>query len=143
MRSSRCFPAAFTRRKLDLARFGELAGIAEEVEQDLPQPHGIDGEHPELVLRLHHEVVLVLLCQLARRAHDLVDERRQIHRLGTKLELAGFDLREVEYLVDEAQEVGPRGVQAAQRLQCLFGAEAHRVGDHHLCQAEDGIKRGA
>src|SRR5258707_2180989 len=27
-------------RKLDLARFGEFAGIAEEIEQYLPQPHG-------------------------------------------------------------------------------------------------------
>src|SRR5262249_38850902 len=26
-------------RKLDLARFGEFAGIAQQVEQDLPQPH--------------------------------------------------------------------------------------------------------
>src|SRR5262249_50372451 len=30
-------------RKLDAARFGELAGITEEVEQYLPQPHGVHG----------------------------------------------------------------------------------------------------
>src|SRR5215831_11558472 len=35
-------------RKLDLARFGELAGIAEEVEQDLPQPHGVHGQCAEV-----------------------------------------------------------------------------------------------
>jgi hypothetical protein len=45
--------------------------------------------------------------ELSRRADDLVDEPCQIHRLGVEFELAGFDLREVEYLVDEAQEVGP------------------------------------
>ena len=34
----------------DLALLGELAGIAQEVEQDLPQPHGIDGEGAEVRL---------------------------------------------------------------------------------------------
>src|SRR5262249_27808467 len=36
-------------RKLDLARFGELARIAEEIEQDLPQPHGIHGQGAEIL----------------------------------------------------------------------------------------------
>src|SRR5262249_55596880 len=52
----------------------------------------------------------------------------QINRLGIEFELAGFDLREVEYLVDEAQEVGPGGIDTAQRFQRLFRAEARRVG---------------
>src|SRR5262249_8411296 len=67
----------------------------------------------------------------------------QIHRLGIEFELAGLDLREVEYLVDEAQEVGPGGIHSAQRLQRLFRAEARGVGDHHLRQADDGIERRA
>src|SRR5262245_20215356 len=36
-------------RKLDLARFGELAGIAEEVEQYLPQPHGVYGYSAKVI----------------------------------------------------------------------------------------------
>src|SRR5262249_53267590 len=43
-------------------------------------------------------------------------------------------------LVDEAQEVGAGGIHTAQRLQRLFGAEARRVGDHHLGQAYDGVE---
>src|SRR5262249_43504114 len=42
-------------RKLDLARFGELARIAEEVEQDLPQPHGVHGEHAQVLLSVNGE----------------------------------------------------------------------------------------
>jgi len=34
---------------------------------------------------------------------DLIDKPGQIHRLGIEFELAGFDLREVQYLVDEPQ----------------------------------------
>src|SRR5262249_25727613 len=34
----------------DLALFGELAGIAEEIEQYLPQPHGVHGQSAEVLL---------------------------------------------------------------------------------------------
>jgi hypothetical protein len=67
----------------------------------------------------------------------------QINGLGIELELAGFDLREVQYLVDEAQEVAAGGIHTAQRFQCLFCAEARRVADHHLGQADDGVERRA
>src|SRR5215831_1395546 len=32
--------------QLNLALFGELTGIAQQIEQDLSQPHGIDGQLP-------------------------------------------------------------------------------------------------
>jgi hypothetical protein len=41
-----------------------FAGVAQEVEQDLPQPHGIGGKGAEVVLDLGHQAVFVLL-QLA------------------------------------------------------------------------------
>ena len=90
-----------------------------------------------------NEAVLVLLGKPSRGADDLIDKPGQIHRLGIEFELAGFDLREVEDLVDEAQEVGPGGIHTAQRFQRLFRAEACRVGDHHLGQADDGVEGGA
>ena len=80
----------------------------------------------------HDEAVLVLLGELSRGADDLIDKRCQVNRLEIEFELAGFDLGEVEHLVDEAKEVGPGGIHTAQRFQRLFRAEARRVGDHHL-----------
>src|SRR5262245_16082350 len=80
-------------RKLDLARFGELAGIAEEVEQYLPQPHGVDGERAKVVRGLNRETVLVLVSKLSCRTDDLVDQRRELHGLRIELELACFNLR--------------------------------------------------
>jgi len=61
------------RPQTDLALFGELAGIAQQVEQDLPQPHGIHGQWAEALLALDDQAILVLLGKLARRADDLVD----------------------------------------------------------------------
>jgi hypothetical protein len=89
-----------------LALFRELAGIAQQIEQYLLEPHGVGGERTQVLLRFDDEAVLVLLGELSRRADDFIDEPSQINRLGIELELAGFDLREVQYLVDEAEEVG-------------------------------------
>src|SRR5262249_11258007 len=49
----------------DLAFLGELAGIAQQVEQNLPQPHGVHGQCAEVLLGIDDEAVLVLLCQLS------------------------------------------------------------------------------
>ena len=62
---------------------------------------------------------------------------------GIELELAGLDLGEVEHLVDEAEQVGAGAMHAAQRLLRLLGAEARRVGDHHLGEPDDGVERRA
>src|SRR5262249_55488911 len=97
----------------DLALFRELAGIAQEIEQNLLEPHGVRGERAQVLLRFDNEGGLVLLRKLSRGANDLVKKPRQIHRLGVEFELAGFDLREVEYLVDEAQQVGAGGIYTA------------------------------
>src|SRR5262245_8204999 len=67
--------AHLTCRKLDLAPFGELARIAEEIEQDLSQPHGVHGQCAEVLLSVNDEAVLVLLGKLSGGANDIVDQR--------------------------------------------------------------------
>src|SRR5262249_58720744 len=94
----------------------------------LLEPHGVCAQRTDLLLRLNNEAVLVLLSKLSGGADYLIDKPGQVHRLGIEFELAGFDLREVQYLVDEAQEMGPGSIHTAQRFQRLFRAEARRVG---------------
>ena len=106
----------------------------------MPQPHGIDGKRAKFLVRFDQEAVLVLLGELPRGADHLVDQGRQVHGFGVELELAGFDLREVEHLVDEAEKVGAGAMHAAQRLGRLVRAETRRIGDHHLGQTDDGVE---
>jgi hypothetical protein len=120
-----------------------LAGIAEQVEQNLLEPHGVRVERAHVLLGFDDEAVLVLLGELSGGADDLVDKPGHINRFGMEVELARFDLGEVQYLIDEAKEVGPGGIHAAQRFLRFFRAEARRVGDHHLGQADDGVEGGA
>ena len=62
-------------RKLDLAHFGELAGIAEEVEQYLPQPHRVHCQCAEVLWGVNDEPVLVLLGKLSGGVDDILDQR--------------------------------------------------------------------
>src|SRR5262249_40864364 len=59
----------------DLTFLGKLAGIAQQVEQDLPQPRRVHGQYAEVLLGIDDEAVLVLLGQLSGGADDLVDQR--------------------------------------------------------------------
>src|SRR5215813_12864591 len=86
-------------RKLDFTLFGELASIAEEIEQYLPQPHGVHRQCAEVLLGVNDEAVLVLVGQLSGGADDLVDQRCKLHGLWVEFELSGLDLRQVEHLV--------------------------------------------
>src|SRR5262249_43207581 len=60
------------RSQRDLTFLGELAGIAQQVEQNLPQPHGVHGQRAEVLLGVDDEAVLVLLGKLSGGADDLV-----------------------------------------------------------------------
>ena len=91
----------------------------------------------------HHETVAVLLRELARGADDLVDQRRDADGLRAELELAGFDLGEIEHLVDQAEQMRAGAVHPPQRLERLLGAEARRIRDHHLGEPDDGVERRA
>jgi hypothetical protein len=117
-----------------------FARIAEEIEQYLPQPHGVHGQCAEVLLGVNDEAVLVLLGKLSGRADDLVHQRCKLHGLWVELELSRLDLGEVEHLVDQAKKVSPSAVHALQRLLRLFRAEARRVCDHHFGQPDDGVE---
>src|SRR5262249_26408792 len=79
-------------RKLDLARFGELTRIAQQVQEYLPQPHGVHRQCAEVLLDFNDEAVLILLGELARGVDDLVDQRSELQALRVEFELSGLDL---------------------------------------------------
>ena len=109
-----------SRRELDLALLGEFASVAQQVEQDLPHPHGIGNQRTQVLLHLDNEPIAVLLRELAGGADDLIDQRSEIDALRVEFQLAGFDLGEIEHLVDQAAQMSASRVNALERVQCLL-----------------------
>ena len=114
-----------------LALLGELAGIAQEIEQDLPQPHGVDGQRPT-GCPAHSTMSRFLFCSASCPAVPITSSisGADVDGFGLELELAGFDLGEVEHLVDQAEQMTvPAPMHALERLERLLRAEARRIGD--------------
>ena len=61
----------FSRKQRHFALLGKLASVAQEIEQDLSQPHGIDGERAKVLLAFDDEAVVILLGKLPRGVDHL------------------------------------------------------------------------
>ncbi len=88
-----------------LALVGELHGVADEVDQDLPQPgHVADQNLGDGVIHQAGQVE-VLLRRLGRQqVQGLLDAGVELEGMVLQLELARFDLGEVEDVVDDRQQ---------------------------------------
>ena len=86
-----------------------LIGVADEVRQHLAQALWI-AEHAVRHARVHvHDQLEVLRGGLHGHRHaDVLDAVAHVHRHALDLELAGFDLRVIENVVDDAEQDSSR-----------------------------------
>ncbi len=91
----------------------ELAGVAQQIEKNLPNPHGVGFDGREIAWTFHGQAILVLLGERTCGADDFFDQRRNADALQIELQLPGFDLRQVEDLVDQPEEMCARTVNTA------------------------------
>ena len=77
-------------------------------------------------------------------AHGVVEEGLELDLLGIEPDAAGLDLRHVEDVVDDVEQVLAALVDVAAIFAILVGAErAEHAGFHDLGESDDGIERGA
>ncbi len=126
----------------DLACAGELDGVAQQVDQDLPHPLLVGAHHlGHLARRVEAEGQPLLgrlqLEHVGQLAHGL----GEMHRPRVQRELAGLDVGDVERAFDQRQQVlaaaldHGHGLLAVRRHGGVFA--------HQLRIAEDGIERRA
>ena len=124
----------------DGAPVGELHRIAHQVEQRLRHPRGVAAQQRRHALGLEHQ-----LQPLGARAlgHQRACTRQ--HRVNgevglLQVQLAGFDLAQVEHVVDHVQQmVGG----LADLAQAIGHRAAAGVTLHQVREADDGVHRRA
>ena len=126
----------------DLAMWRELHGVAEQVEEDLPQVPPIEDDprrHAGIDVRDEGEALPLrpLLDDVAEIDRHLA----QIARRRLDVHPAGLDLREIEHVVDEVEEVRSAGADGVERI-ALVGAE-RAIALEELRVADDAVERRA
>src|SRR5262249_37822316 len=92
-------------RDVDLtAPRGELDGIGEQVPRHLLEPGRIAGPPGVRRIEAGAQLPLTRLRRRAHRLHRLREDRRDLHGPHVEAELARYDARNVEQVVDELGE---------------------------------------
>ncbi len=96
------------------AALGELDGVADQVDEHLPQPAGVAHQHLGHVRRNRvGQLEVLLVGPHAERFERIAQAVVEVEIDGVDVEPAGFDLRKVEDVVDDRQQrIGPRASPA-------------------------------
>jgi hypothetical protein len=92
----------------DPAPLGELGGVAEQVEQGLADLDLVRAHRAEVGRVAHLERVAVPRHQRLDRLADVLEHGGDVELLDEQVHLAGLDLRQVEDVVDQAEQVPAR-----------------------------------
>ena len=85
-------------------------------------------------------------CALRALAHQrqrILDGRRQVERRALELHPAGLDLRQVEDVVDQREQVPAGRVDVLQVVVLLVVEVAEQALEQHLGEADDRVERRA
>src|SRR5579862_1775128 len=139
-------PAAHRRSdvKSNAALRGKFERVRQQVLENLLQPLGVgrDGA-PEVRIDMDLERKLPRLRLVAEGPRDHVHQIREEYLRGIDRDGARFDLRQVEDVADEVEQVGPCAVNGAGELDLLPGQIAFRVVGKLLAENQDRVERRA
>ena len=121
--------------------FRELRGVREEVEEGLPDLGHVRRHNPGFWRALKDEDVAVLLDQRRHHRFHAVQQAGDVELLDEDGHPPGFDLREVEDVVDEHELVLGRLVDLRQVGNVGVIAEVFRFLGEQLAVADDGVQR--
>ncbi len=126
----------------DGALFGELDRVGNQVEQHLAQTHGVGAHGGQVALHLLNNLDGLVAHQPRRGRDHAGNCIGHVEFLEGEFHLAGFDFREVEDVVDEAEQVLTGVVNRQQVLLLLFGDGAVYALEDDAREADDGVERG-
>ena len=121
----------------------ELEGVGEQVGEDLLQPLRVgrdDAAQARVDLDFEREVATVRF--VPERARDHVEQRAEEDVLRVDGDRPRFDLREIEDVADQIQQVGAGAVNRPRELHLPAGEIAVRVFRQLLAENENAVERG-
>src|SRR5439155_1251302 len=130
-------------RERDPPRRRELEGVGEQVLQHLLQSRCVGEDHSRDRRRDRDRELDPRRKGGPERALERLGYLADLHRADVHLQPSGLDLREVEDLVDEREQVLPAGVDGRRILHFLRVERAARVLRQQAGQDEHAVQRRA
>ena len=127
---------------MDAAVCREFAGVAQQVEQDLPQ-FGDIGMHGARVHDLQHQPVTVLVHQRFGGIDHTLEQRAHLDRLQVQLHLARLDLGQIQHVVDQPQQMLAGNMNLFQIRDQFNVAIVHGLLGQQLAVTNDRVQRRA
>ncbi len=127
-------------RETHLAALGEFEGVRQQVLQDLLYPRGVGVDRPGAVGDVRDEDDGFLLGNRLEHARHGFDEVRQAHRCRVNVDLARFDLRQIQDVVDQREQIVPGRVDRVRELHLLLGEVPALVVAEELRQDERAVQ---
>ena len=130
-----------THAHFDVTIGREFHGVRQQILQDLLQALGIAVHRSRHALReLHAERQVLGLGDMAEVALDVFAQTRERNLFDIDRDRPRLDLRQVEDVVDEMQQVGAGGIDVAREFDLLVGQVARTVAGELLTQDEDRVQ---
>ncbi len=112
-----------------VAQVGELHGVAQQIDQHLPQADRVGRHHGrQRGVLVPDEIEFLLMGPHRDRPERVVDDRREVERHLLELDAAGLDPRQVHDVVDDRDERFRRPADCLQVLS-LRGRETRVEGE--------------
>ena len=109
------------RTQADRAAVGELDGVAGVVEQGLAQARRVAVQPGQIVVAVDLDGQPLPSGLIGDQRTDVVEHRRQREVGGFQFDAAGFDLRQVEDVVDDGQQVLRGGIDLVETVGLFAG----------------------
>ena len=126
---------------LHLARLGELERVPDEVDEDLPDALAVEHHLGRRARVVPSEADPLLRGERAVLRDDGLDELPRVERLGVDGELPGLDLRQVQDLVDQPEQVLPAPLDPSERGLLLGVERTVHAREERIGEPEDGGHR--
>ena len=121
----------------------EFHRVGQQIDDDLLDRAAI-GHHRNAAVDIGVERQVLVLGAAGHHAQRFRQRLRQIERLQVELHPAGLDLRHVEDVVDDFEQIVAAGQDVVTVFLVFFRAErAEHAAAHDLGESDDGIERRA
>ena len=124
----------------DFAGIGELDGVADEINQDLGQAAAVTMTRWQFGGNFHLERELLVRGQRLQRAADGLGNVLNRVVGEFEFELAGLDLRQIQHVIDESEQMLAVGLKTFEYAMHLLGRLTVSPVRHQFGIAQDGVE---